>query len=534
MTSINRLPGLVSGLDTDTMVKNLMKAQRVPLDKLKQQKQTETWKRDAYREMNTLLLDFRDNTMSNLKLQGTFNPKKVNTTNDNNVGATITGNPTFSSYVLENVTQATPAVGASVTFKNNIADGSTKLSSAGGSSFSFSIKAADGTARSLTVNASDTITDVIANINSLTNDSDSGSGTKVKATYDSNTKSIVFLSTTTGSSAGIKISGVLAPNILNIANGTVDKTTADFNTDIDASNNTSCSQGTDINPGSVKVNGTVLSLTGNTFTFDGVKFSLKQNFVSPTTVNVTTDNDAVFDKIKNFVDKYNDLIDKVNKKTSEPIYRDFPPLTDDQRANLSEKQIDQWEDKAKSGTLRRDSMLSTVLINMRKSIASSVTSISDPKCNSLSEIGITTAQASKTGASYNYMENGKLYIDEAKLKDAISQNPDKVMAIFTNKSTSTDSTTKFNENGIAQRMYNTLASSIGKIIDIAGTSISPDDSENYEMGKAVRSMNKQISSWESRLQDTEDRYYKQFSAMETALSKMNSQSSWLAQQLGQK
>lgn len=530
MSTINRLSGLVSGLDTDTLIKNLMKAQRAPLDKLKQQKQSEEWKRDAYREMNSLLLDFRDNTISSLKLQGSFSPKKLTNSNENNVGASITGNPTFSSYVIENATLATPAIAASVTFKNSVADGATKLSDAGmaaGSNFKFDLKASDGTAKTITVNASDTITDVIANINSQTGN------TKVKATYDSATKSIVFLSTTTGVNAGITISNVTpaGANILNISAGTVDSGTESFNTDAD--NNSSCAKGKNVVPGSVTVNGTILSLTGNTFTFDGVKFSLKQNFASPVTVNVETDNDAVFNKIKNLVDKYNELIDKVNKKISEPVYKDYQPLTDEQREALSEKQIEQWENKAKSGLLRRDSMLSSVLINMRRSISSDVAGITDTKFNNLSEIGITTAKASKDGASYNYMENGKLYIDENKLKEAISQNPDKVMDLFTKKSTSTNSSTKFNENGIAQRMYDTLASSIGQIIDIAGTSISPDDSEYYEMGKAVRRMNKQINDWEDRLQDIEDRYYKQFSAMETALSKMNSQSQWLSQQLGQ-
>lgn len=530
MSSINRLSGLVSGMDTDTMIKNLMKVQRIPLDKLKQQKQTQEWKRDAYREMNSLLLEFRDKTMSELKLQGTFKPKTISSTNDNNVGAAISGSPTYSSYVIENATQATPAIGASVTFKNNIADGITKLSDAGmaaGTEFKFDVSAADGTAKTITVSAADTISDVITKINAYTAD------TKVKATYDSATKSIVFLSTQTGSSAGITISNLnpAGANVLNISAGTVSSTMDDFNTDANA--NSSNVKGSDVVPGSVKINGTVLSLTSNTFTFDGVKFSIKQNFVSPTTVNVATDNDAVFDKIKNFIDKYNELIEKVNKKISEPVYRDYKPLTNEEREALSEKQIEQWENKAKSGVLRRDSMLSNVLINMRRSISTDVSSITDTKFNNLGEIGITTAAASKNGAAYNYLENGKLYIDEAKLKEAISQNPEKVIDLFTKKSASTDATIKFNENGIAQRMYDTLASSINQIIDIAGTSISPDDSEYYEMGKSVRRMNKQIASWEDRLPRIEDRYYKQFSAMETALSKMNSQSNWLAQQLGQ-
>ncbi len=135
-----------------------------------------------------------------------------------------------------------------------------------------------------------------------------------------------------------------------------------------------------------------------------LRLQLKRQLTDPVTFSSTPDVDSIYDTIKKFVDSYNGLIANISEKTSEKKNKDYAPLTDDQREALSEDEIKKWEDLAKKGTLRRDSTLSSLLTKMRTSI---YTSVSDTSFGNLAKIGISTTS--------NYLEGGKLEIDEEKL-----------------------------------------------------------------------------------------------------------------------
>ncbi|MDQ0918583.1 flagellar filament capping protein FliD [Paenibacillus sp. V4I5] len=503
MVSSIRMGGLVSGLDTESIVKSLMNARKAPLNKLLQKKQSEEWRRDQYREMNALLLDLRKTT-SDIKLQGTYLKKAVTSDNGAIVSAIQKGTPSLSTYSVEVTSLSQVAKAASVKFTTaGLADSSTAI----GEAFDFKI----GTT-TINVTATDTISSVLTKVN------DVSSTTGVTASYLQDDKSITITTTTSGASTAVSIGLVGADfgasNKLNLSVGTIDSTSETFTTD-------SGSQlSKDATAGTVKINGISYNVSSPTFTFDGVEFNMKA--VGTTTVNVKADEDAVFNSIKGFVDKYNEIIDKINVKVSESKYLDYKPLLDEEKESLSEKQIEQWETKAKSGLLRQDTMLNSALSQMRQALSTKVTAAGvDSNFDTLSEIGITTG---------TYSEKGKLYISDSKLREAISQNGSKVMDLFTKSSSSTDATTKFNESGLAQRLYDQLNTSMSKLTEKAGSSVSL--SESSTIGKDLKRIGIDINKWETRLKNIEDRYWKQFSAMETAMSKANSQSSWLAQQSG--
>jgi len=609
-----RFSGLASGLDTETIVKDLMKVRKAPLNKLLQKKQLDEWKRDSYREMNTLLLDFRKETLT-MKLQSTFLKKTGTSENEALVAAKVNGVPTQSSYSIKVNKLATTGTPASVKFSNSLADGSTQI---GGSSFTLTI--GNGTSsQTVTIDPTDTINSAIQKINAVS------TTTGVTAAYLSSDKSITFTSKTVGAAGGIAISASGANNLgitsnsavsgaVNLSASPVDTSTANsfnvtygattktitlptgkvfdgsgagknlsdlakeiqnqINTDaglrdtvqlrvqavgdklvftsnqavtlqdgasqnvlqkLGFANNTTLgttpiATGSNGQAGEVVINGITQSISSNTFTFDGMEFTAKQVTAGAVNVNVKMDEDAIYDSIKNYVDKYNELIEKINKKISEPTYRDFKPLLDEEREELTDNQIEKWEEKAKSGVLRRDAMLSSVLQEMRLSMYTSVSGPTiDTKFDTLSDIGITVGQP---GGLYTYQENGKLYIDEDKLRAAIRDNGTKVMDLFTKTPTATTEPAKFNESGIAQRIYEKLNNVIDKITDIAGNSAMSDTSEYFLMGKNMRSLTKEIDRWEVRLKDIENRYWRQFTAMEKAIERANSQSGWLAQQFG--
>jgi len=258
------------------------------------------------------------------------------------------------------------------------------------------------------------------------------------------------------------------------------------------------------------LNGLETERTSNTFTVSGVNFTLKQTFDSPVTVSVTNDSDTVYQNIKNFIDKYNDLIDKISKKTSEERYRDYPPLTDDQREQLTDKQQEQWEEKAKSGLLRNDPILTGLLSKMRTNFYSTVQNDSvSANYNQIAKIGITT--------SSNFLDGGKLIIDDAKLKQAIQDDPTSVENLFRG------------DGGIIQQLYDTVNNAMSQLKDKAGNSYSTN--QQFSIGRQLDDIDKRVTDMQNSLDDLENRYYNQFTAMEQAIQQANQQSLYLTQML---
>ncbi|MCA1040468.1 flagellar filament capping protein FliD [Bacillus infantis] len=266
------------------------------------------------------------------------------------------------------------------------------------------------------------------------------------------------------------------------------------------------------------INGLKTERSSNTFDISGVTFTLKQIFEdAPVNISINNNTNDIYENIKGFVDKYNELIGKIQSEVSEEKYKTYTPLTDEQREQLSDKQQEQWEEKAKSGTLRRDPTLSSLLTTMRTDFYTSVNSEGiNPLYKQLSAIGIKTTA--------NYLEGGKLEINEAELKKAIEADPASVEKLFNASGTTND------QKGIVQRLYDTVNNSMEKIKLKAGNSFSTN--QQFTMGKQLDSLNKSIDRFEDRLTQVENRYWSQFTAMEKAIQRSNEQMAYLMQQFG--
>lgn len=265
------------------------------------------------------------------------------------------------------------------------------------------------------------------------------------------------------------------------------------------------------------INGLETSRKSNTFTMNDVTFNLNKNSTAGESVNVNiqTDTDGIFDTIKSFVDKYNETIGAVNTELTAERFSGFQPLTDEQKSAMSEKEIEQWEEKAKSGLLKRDSILTTGLDKMRNSLYASVT-VNDTtktieKYNQLAEIGITTSK--------DYLERGKLEIDEDKLKAAIEDNPEAVYQLFMADGPTSD------QQGLARRLRTNISDTMKQIEEKAGNTFKTQ--YNYTIGKDMLRIDDDIESLEYRLKQIEDRYWAQYNAMEKAIQNLNNQSSQL-------
>ena len=152
-------------------------------------------------------------------------------------------------------------------------------------------------------------------------------------------------------------------------------------------------------------NGLEIERPSNTFIINGARLTVKETTEKPVTFSSTPDVDAIFEKIKEFVDTYNGLISNISEEISQKKNKSYDPLTKTQKEALSEDEIEKWDKIARDGTLYRDPNLSSLLTKMRTSI---YTSVKGTNFDNMAKIGIATTS--------NYLDGGKLEIDETKLK----------------------------------------------------------------------------------------------------------------------
>ncbi|MFF6014775.1 flagellar filament capping protein FliD [Lysinibacillus fusiformis] len=239
------------------------------------------------------------------------------------------------------------------------------------------------------------------------------------------------------------------------------------------------------------------------------------------TMTSTTDVDDIMAKIKEFVTTYNGFIKDLNDQTKETKYRDYTPLTSEQREEMSESEIKLWEEKAKSGLLRGDTLIREGLAGMRSLVYQSNPGI-DSKYNSLFSIGITTSK--------NYNDGGTLEIDETKLRKVLEEDPDAVEKLFKNSEGKKDDVVDgktVDTRGYLDKLRESMKTFEITIEKKAGRSTMTD--AQYAIGKNLVDTESRISTWKRKLEDIEARYWKQFTAMEQAINKANQQSSMFMQ-----
>lgn len=641
---VNRIGGLASGMDIDAMVAKLMKAERMPMDKLFQKKQIAEWQRDAYRSINTKLKTFSDFSFDNILLSSNFLKKTASVSGGSSdkvsikAGAGAAGNLEIQSVTKLASNAKTGVMNVSDT-THRLATADDTLSAIGvseGGSIKFKVTDDKGnvTEKEITFTTSDKISDFVKRMNeeglkdakfnattgrifagnnvevaSQTNAEKLGFSKKGESTAQfvagggnsakSNTLlgelgledgSLTFnVIQSNGETKQTKISYSKSDTIesfINNLNRSGAGVTALFSNGkltIGANNSGKTSDGStssiqvlkdgdgdgndDANVSALlgklgfgaaetghtkdnsvatfdltnvvdngvrvgqegenaiyKINGLDMESASNLVNVSGYEITLKGEFTESTanTVSVksTHDIDHMVDKIKEFVNKYNELIGGINDQLKETKYRSFAPLTDEQRKDMSENEQKLWDEKAKSGLLRSDSLLRQGMSDIRYAIGGHVGGFGDGAYNALSAMGITTTS--------NYSDGGKLQIDENQLRKALTEDPERVISTLTQqgekKSDGTDT------RGIVQRLRSAITDFSQSIEKKAGRATMTD--QQYALGKELVGINQRMDTWKTKLENIEARYWKQFSAMEKAINKANEQSSMFAQFAG--
>lgn len=270
----------------------------------------------------------------------------------------------------------------------------------------------------------------------------------------------------------------------------------------------------------ITLNGAEFTSTTNNFSINGLTIQVTAETKPGEVINITTDQDidGMYNMIKDFINEYNTLVNEMDSLYNAASAKGYEPLTDEEKTALSEKEIDKWEEKIRKSLLRRDSTLDSVTNAIKNAMSRSYTVNGENL--SLSSFGIKTLSYFSAGDN----ERGAYHIDgdsddkhssgnTDKLREALAADPEKVTSFF---------------NQLAEGVYTELtrkmkASSVSSAYTVYNDKQMQSDYNKYK---------ETISDWEDKIEAYEEKYRKQFSAMETALSKLNSQQSALGSMLG--
>ena len=288
----------------------------------------------------------------------------------------------------------------------------------------------------------------------------------------------------------------------------------------------------------------MMERSSNTFNLEGLNVTVSGKFgdvneTSPgsgewtsdtsqaITFSAKADVDGALERVKGFIEDYNALVTEINNHVRTRPDNNYGALTDEQKAEMDETSIENWENKAKQGILYGDSAMRDLSMDMQGIFTKMLNN--GASYEDLKEIGITYAE--------DWGDGGTLVFDEAKFKTAMENDPEKVSNIFAGggnvKKGLIDTidealipyATRYgskNDNGNGKGSY-------GRLIDIAGSEKKPTTLMENEIYKELQRMQETIDSLNERLKMEQDRYISQFTTMESLLNKMNTQSSYLSQ-----
>ncbi len=481
-----RLSGLASNMDTESIVAELMSAQRMKKTKIENKKTKLEWSQDKWKTLNSKLYSFHTKTLSDMRMQKNFLTKAATPSDESKVKATATSSAVEGTHTLKITSLASAQfvtgaqLGSTVTGKTKLTD----LGLTAGTDNKITITNGSKT-QSLEVTADTTINDLV---NTMKN-------AGINASYDTVQRRLFLSSKDSGASNAFSITASGTVDLTKLGLGTSAKTVA----------------ATDA---AFEYNGMAMTSSTNNVSVNGINLNLVGTTGSDVvTLSITNDTKAVYDMIKNFVKEYNDVLTAMNDAYHADLAKGYEPLTDEQKEAMTDDQVEKWENKIKDSLLRRDNTIGTLINSLRNTMSRSVTV--GNKSQYLSTFGIVTTK---------YTERGLLHINGDKddqsvsdkdndLMTALTNDPDKVMEVFTK---------------LASDLYKDLGDKMKSTSMRSALTFYNDK----EMKKQIEDYQDDIDVFEKKLVDMESRYYKQFTAMEKAMSKMNSQSNYLMSMIG--
>ena len=502
-----RISGMTSGLDTEAIVSAMVSGYKAKKDKLVKAQTKLSWKQDAYKAANTKVYNLYT-SISSLRYTSAYSLKKTSVSDTSKATVSASSNAVNGTQKLKvnKLAQAGYLTGGQL---DEGVTGSTKLSelklSAPGSVDDTATYSGSGT---ITVTANGKTTDINVDENTTIDSfvqqlNDAG----VKASYDANNRRIFINSKDSGKANDFTLTGdTNALTALGLVEGAGRGTTAKRLTGEDAE---------------IELNGAKFTSTSNNFSVNGLAITATGITATGEEISITTatDVDGIYDKIKDFLTQYNEVVNYLQTQYNADSAKGYEPLTDEEKSEMTDKQVEKWEQKVKDALLRRDSTIGNIMNVMSTSMAKSYEI--NGKSYSLSNFGINTlgylyASANERNAYHIDGDADDTYTgaNKDKLKAAIAEDPDTVIELL---------------KDVTDGLYKSLDKQMKSSSLRSAYTIYNDK----EMKSEYSDYTKNIKTWETRITEMENRYYKQFAAMEKALANMQANSSSLTGLLGQ-
>ena len=573
-----RVSGINSGLDTDAIVQELVSAYSKKTEKYTKEQTKLGWKQEAWKELNTKVYSLY-NSVGKMRYSSAYSMKKTTVSDTTKATVTASGeavNGTQKLHVLSTA-QSGYLTGGKLAFRKEVTkdgvttlektelkdkDGNpekltstTKLSALGytdGKDTTLDIhttnEKGEAVTQKITLGKDSTIQDVVSALR------ENG----LNASFDENNGRLFVSSKDTGKAADFTISASTTKkipktdddgNLVKDKDGNVVMEEIEMSDDesasskkllgllgLDTVNNTYDNQAVKIDgrDAVISLNGVKYTNTTNDFAINGLNVSVTgvtddvtdpENVDLSTlddstaiTITTTTDSQGIYDKVKDFLTEYNNIINEITKLYNADSAGSYEPLTDDEKDKMSDTEIEKWETKIKDSLLRRDTSLGTIMNSMMTAMSSPITI--DGKDYSLSSFGIQTLgylNAAKNEQNAYHIDGDEddenTSGNKDKLMDAITKNPDTVIDFMKQLSTNL-------YKAMDQQMQSSSLRSRYKIYN------------DKELDKEYSNLTKTIKQWESKVSDKEDYYYMNFSNMVTGMSKLQSQTSSLSSMLG--
>ncbi len=546
MSDLLRMTGMYSGMDTETIVSQLVKAKSTKVTNLKNEQKKLEWKQTAWQDLNSKIYNMYSKTLSNLRLTSAYSKK-----------STVSSDSTKVTVVASE-----GAVNGTQTLKVNKLAKSGYLTGAKLDGKTSTTTGTDGKDVTKVVNweTTDKLSEIDSNLTGKTISITTGSGTDAKTTdieitadmtindlvakfkdagvnasFDTTNQRFFINSTGTGSAKNFTLTSDDSTALASL--GLDPNTTY---TDINGSKNSCVKiEGQDAE---IVLNGATFVSDSNTFSINGLTINTLGVTDEEISLVTSTDYDGIYNTIKDFLTEYNDLINEMDKLYNADSARKYDMLTNDEKDSMTDDEVEQWEDKIKSALLRKDNSLYNVMNTLtttmmdgyyennlsdkqKKNMSASEISAwykeNGGKKHYLSDYGIGTLSyfEAQDNEHHAYHINGDADDEftstkEDKLKAAIADDPEGTANFFAT---------------LCKSLYSKLDETMSESTDYSSIYKVYNDKQ---LKKDYNDYTTKISDAEDELNDYEDRWYNKFSKMEVALSKLQSQTSSISSMLG--
>ncbi len=496
-----RISGMASGMDTEAMVQDLVKAYKTKgSNYTKQQKRAEL-KQDAWKSLNKKIKNFATKYATNMQYSSYYASKKTTVSDSSKASVMASEGAVTGSQELEVLETAKTAYLTGAKVKEGTTGDTTIGSLIGDESFEAKTISVNG--QSFDITPDMTVNEFVSRLNTagLNVNFDENNGRLFVSAKKSGTEGEFKFeaSSTEGNKALMALGLVADPDKVG---------TEGYEGPVKIA-------GEDAR---IKLNGAEFKSSSNTFNINGLTITAKEKTDGKITINTDTDYDAVYDKVKSFIKDYSELINEMTKLYNAPANKGYDPLTDDEKEALSDSEVKKWEDKVNESLLRRDGNLSSLSSILRTSM--SQTFEIGGKTYGLSTFGINTLSYFAAPED----ERNAFHIDgdpddpetsgnADKLKAAIASDPEAVTQLFSK---------------LAQNMYT-------KLQEFSKSSSSRSYGSFYDdkqMKDDITKYESKVTKWDDYVKSVEDRYYKQFAKMESAMATLNSQQSYISSMFG--